>query len=268
MSLKTIIVEDSNQIIQTIELLLANVDVTTKVLGKANTLDKARALFESIEVDLAILDIQLKESTIFELLKEFKNNRKISFDIIFITAHSSFENAVRAIEYACLDFITKPISQEALNNALFKVMERRNSRPSEEERVNVLLQLLQNKFNKPSCISIALPKGIIEVIDIDNITHIEADKNTSLIQLAENQNLHSIKALSHYAKLLETHPDFMQISRDTLVNLHQIKRYNHRDKSIQLKNGNSILASHRYSKHLKQKLADLSIPTRSRFFDF
>lgn len=260
MDLKTVIIEDSDPIIRTIELLLSNADTSTQVIGKATDLDEARSLFESHEIDLAILDIQLRGATIFELLEELKDKDQITFDIIFITAHSSFEYAVKAIEYACLDFITKPISQKALNKALYKVSERRSINSYEEERVKVLLQLIQNRLDKPKCMSIALPKGVIEVIDLNTITHIEADAGTSIIYLEKEDRLHSVKALSHYSKLLETHPDFMQISRDMLVNLYQIKRYNHRDKSLKLKNKKTILASHRYSKHLKQRLSNLSNP--------
>ncbi len=268
MKLNTIIVEDSEQITETIELLLEQSTTPTNILGKAQTIKEASQLIAHSDIDLAILDIQLREGNIFSLLEDLKKKDNISFDIIFITAHSSFENAVKAIEFACLDFITKPISQDSLNKALQKVAKRHESNTHEKDRIELLLELIQNNLDKPKSISIALPRGIIEIIELHEVTYFEADGSTSLIQFSSTKKLHSTKPLSHYSKLLDTHPDFMQISRDMLVNLHQIKRYNHRDKTITLKNDLAIIASHRYSKYLKQKLSELSIPTKSGILDF
>ena len=169
MKLNTIIVEDSEQITETIELLLEQSTTPTNILGKAQTIKEASQLIAHSDIDLAILDIQLREGNIFSLLEDLKKKDNISFDIIFITAHSSFENAVKAIEFACLDFITKPISQDSLNKALQKVAKRHESNTHEKDRIELLLELIQNNLDKPKSISIALPRGIIEIIELHEV---------------------------------------------------------------------------------------------------
>jgi len=260
MRLRTIIVEDSKELAETVSHLLEHSSADIDLLGIADNLKAAGELIRNEEIDLALLDIQLKEDNVFKLLEELKAEDRINFDIVFITAHSSFENAVRAIQYACIDFISKPVSQEVLDTCLAKVTERAENRQPKDQRVDVLLEMLSSNFSKPESISVALPRGVIEVVAMEDIAYLQADANTCVFHLNNDNHLHSTRSLGSYARLLESHPDFMQISRELIVNLLQIKRYDHRNKSLSLKNGVTLSASHRYSKYLKQKLNDLNLP--------
>ncbi len=253
MGLKIAIVEDSQENIETLQYFIDRCDTPIELLGTAKTLAEAEVLLTSQPVDLALLDIQLKENNIFELLDKFNRERSISFDIIFVTAHSSFEYATKAIQYACLNYITKPVSEKELHEALQKAYERKGQGDNSAQ-LNLLLEIIQGNIKSPKSISINMPKGVIEIVDLEEIKYIEADGSTSYLHLPTDKRLHSVKSLAHYSSLLELNNEFMMISRQCLVNLPHVKRYDHREKVLTLKSGETLIVSHRYSKQLKQKL--------------
>ena len=130
MPLNIAIVEDSQENIDVLQYLLEKSPFEYKVLGVAKTVDEARLLLTRPDIDLALLDIQLKEDNIFKVLTEVNDLGTISFEVVFITAHGSYENALKAIQYSCLDFINKPIDQDELNQVLHKMTEKQSSNQS------------------------------------------------------------------------------------------------------------------------------------------
>ena len=253
MALKIAIVEDSQDNIDTLQYFLSRSPTPVEIIGTAMNLDEAAVLLTNSQIELALLDIQLKDRDIFELLDKLNEHNSISFDIIFVTAHSSFEYATKAIQFACLNYITKPVSEKELDAALQNAYARMGH-SANAAQLNLLLEIIKGNIQSPKSISINLPKGVIEIVDLVDIKFIEADGSTSYIHLTSDKKLHSVKPLAHYSNLLEIDQSFITISRNCLVNLKHVKRYDHREKTLTLKSGESLIVSHRYSSILKQKL--------------
>jgi len=258
MKLRVGIVEDSLENIDTLKYLLDQSSRDIEIVGEAKTLDEARALFAQ-DLDIAFLDIQLKEGTIFEVLEEWhKSNRDLP-PIIFTTAHGSFDYAAKAIRFAALDFLTKPLDLEELTMAMDRVKPKPHM-PSgtqlRDEQVGFLLDLLRGNMQAPASIGIILPKGVIEFIDLKQILYFRADESTCKVKTLDGNFYHSTKHLGYYIDLLLGNKEFVQISKGCLVNTDHLKRYNHRDKTLVMKNGESLVASHRFSKVLKKSLVE------------
>jgi two-component system LytT family response regulator len=174
--------------------------------------------------------------------------------LVFTTAHGNFENALRAIQFACLDFVTKPYSVTDIENAIRRFLTKKENSQHQNTDIAYLLQLLRNDAQASKTIAIQLLRGIIEIVDLAQIKYIEADENMSIIHLANNQILNSGKSFGHYLNLLTDNKDFVQISKSYLVNLSHVRQYNHLDKSIKFKSNESLVVSHRFSRVLHKYL--------------
>ncbi len=81
--------------------------------------DQARALFNSNDYDLAILDIKMPGETGLELLQRFRELKPATL-VIIMTAESSMENAVEAMKLGAYDYITKPFDLNVLDAIIMK----------------------------------------------------------------------------------------------------------------------------------------------------
>jgi DNA-binding LytR/AlgR family response regulator len=65
--------------------------------------------------DVAFLDISLPDGLVFQSLQQLE---EVPFDIIFVTAFDKY--AIRAFEFAAIDYVTKPIEREELSHVTQK----------------------------------------------------------------------------------------------------------------------------------------------------
>ena len=247
------IVEDSQGNIEVLLYMLEKSPYEIEIKGIAKTIGEAKLLLTRPDIDLAFLDIQLKEGTIFEVLDSLDRQKDLNFDMVFVTAHGSYENALRGIQFACLDFINKPIDQEELNVSLSKLSEKHPSKPGNQQ-INFLLDWIQNETAHPKTLGIVLPKGIIEFVPLDEILLFTADQSICRISMEAGKQYVSSKHLGYYIELLNQHHDFIQSSKSHLVNLNQVKQYDHRERTIRFKNGEHTIASHRFSKDVRKQI--------------
>ena len=257
------IVEDSLENVETLKILLDQSGLDLSISGVATDLHEAGILLQK-PLDLALLDIQLKEGTIFEVLQNLTANNHVLPEIVFVTAHGSLEYATKAIQFACLDFLTKPLDLEELRETLIKAQEKQQQ--SNQQQVGFLLDLLKGNMQSPKSIGVILPRGVIEFVELADITHILADENTCILHLQDQSIMHSTRHMGYYVDLLLGNAEFVQINKSCTVNATHIKRYDHRQKTLNLKNGTTLIASHRYSKTLKKKLLDMEPDSFSAAF--
>ena len=260
MSIKIGIVEDTLEYIETLRFLLSQQPQDTVVVQEASDLVAAKALLLNPVVDLAFLDIQLQGGTIFDVLDELVKAGETLPEIVFVTAHGSFEYATKAIRFASLDFISKPVSEDALQAALER-FQQKQKKDLQNQQVGFLLDLLKGNMNAPKSIGVVLPKGIIEFVELEEVVYFKADANVCDVKLANSKNLTSTKHLGYYTDLLTGNAEFVQISKNCLLNSHYIKRYDHREKSISLKNGDDLVVSHRFAKQLRKVLLNQGEPS-------
>jgi len=253
--LKIVIVEDVHDNIETLKHMLNESKYDYEIVAIADNLKDAKTALEASNIDVAFLDIQLKDGMIFGLLEELKRLGGLDFELVFTTAFSNFEMAIKAIQCACLDYLTKPLQQDRLNQVLAKIAAQKNN-GTQNKQLNILLEAVKHNFEYPQSISVALPKGVMEIVAIDSILYLQADKNTCIFRLSDDRKLHSIKTFAYYLELFSNHPDFIQINRSNAINKKKVKRYNHRSKEISLNNNEVLIVSHRMSQMVKEALSN------------
>ncbi len=105
MSYKILIVEDDHQIAESLSDVIEVLN--HEVVGIAESYDEAVEMLEKEEVELALLDIQLKgDKSGIDVAEKIKNSYKVPF--IFTTAYADKETIKKASEHGPYGYIVKP----------------------------------------------------------------------------------------------------------------------------------------------------------------
>src|ERR1051326_2416928 len=114
--LKSIIIDDEPGSRENLELLLKKHCPEVYILAVANSAKSGIEEIEKHQPDLIFLDVEMPHGSGFDLLEQL--NGKTNFEVIFTTAHDQY--ALRAIKFAALDYLLKPIHPNELVLAIGK----------------------------------------------------------------------------------------------------------------------------------------------------
>ena len=119
MILRTVIVDDEPLAIERLKLLLAN-EPDVQVVAECGNGEAAVACFQSLQLDLLFLDIQMPQMSGLDVIQEIGMLHLPP--TVFVTAYQ--EHAVRAFEVQAIDYLTKPVHPDRLKQALQRVREK------------------------------------------------------------------------------------------------------------------------------------------------
>lgn len=113
--MRVLIIEDETVAAQRLRLLLNEYDPKIEIVASIDSIEDALAWFEhNKHPDLLLLDIQLADGYSFDILKKSTYRNAV----IFTTAYNEY--ALQAFQYYSVDYLLKPVTAEALKNALNK----------------------------------------------------------------------------------------------------------------------------------------------------
>jgi two-component system LytT family response regulator len=256
--MKTIFIEDTESHRETIQQILKSIK-KVELIGNADSVSSGYELINKTKPNLVLMDIELYPGTAFDLLEKIQSEREIDFEIIFLTGFANFEYPIRAIQYAALDFIMKPIDPEkliiAVERAEKKILQKQLAFQNNLQ-IQLLLQNLRNPNERRSNrIALHRPKGLIEFVLVEEIIYLEADKEVTSIYFKDDKKIVATKSLAFYSNPLTLDFNFFRISDKQLVNLDYLRSYNHIEGyQLTLINGIALYASRRGGQDLKQHL--------------
>lgn len=231
--LNTIIVDDENRAIKTLQLIL------NEYCKEVNVIDTASSALEAIKIinnklpDLVFLDIEMPNGNGFDVLEAFPNR---NFDVIFVTAYNNF--ALKAIKFAVADYILKPIDIEEVTNAVNKIVERKKQSIQTQPDLSTLINNIKNQGQRK--ISIPTSNGI-EFVLLNEILYVEADRSYCKIFLTQKRNIFISKSMNEIELLLPVN-EFVKIHKSHIVNLAFVKKLLKTDGgSVELIDGTQLL---------------------------
>lgn len=213
--LKAIIIEDEIHSQVQLTKLISKFCPDISIVGQAETVGSGLTLFYDKKPDTIFLDIELGTENGFDLLQEINTH---TFSVIFTTGHDKY--SLKAIKYAALDYLLKPVQVHDLVSAVEKAKV-----AVKKEKLNQQLELLLHgiKNNSSESQSIAIPQGRdIRIIRIKDILYLESQNNYTKFYLIENEQLLVSKGIYFYDELLSRN-NFIRIHQCYLVNMAQIK---------------------------------------------
>jgi two-component system response regulator AtoC len=171
MSRKRVLIIDDEKLIRW--SLIQNLSEWNLETLEAETCDAGRQILERESPDLVILDINLPDQKGTDFLEEIKGQWP-EIPVIMITAFGSIDDAVIAMRRGAYDFITKPINDLKLQNAVNNAMET----ASLKKEVAYYKEKEQKQFD-PSSI-VAESETMKKILEISQIV---AQSETTIVLL-------------------------------------------------------------------------------------
>jgi two-component system, LytTR family, response regulator len=210
--IKALIVEDNAFMAMVLHDLLKEHATDITVLDVANTGKKALQLIASEKPNVVFLDIELPDMTGFELLQQLES---INFQTVFTTSHSHY--AIKAFRFNALDYLVKPINENELKEAIKRLLKNVNQGIAVRNALsNLEVRSVENQ-------KLVLPQqnGTLR-LRLNQITHIEGERNYSYIHLLNGNRELSSKNLAYFEDIL-IDKNFFRSHRSYLVNRYHIK---------------------------------------------
>jgi len=229
--IKAILVEDEARSRQLLNTLIDRHCKDIEMVGRAANVKEAIEAIQLHKPDLVFLDITMPDGTGFDLLEKLS---PITFDVIFTTATD--KHAIKAIKYAALDYLLKPIDIVDLKNAVNKFVQKKTNLNTVEN----LTQLLDNlRESSNSYQKITLPTGTAyEMVYTKDIIRCEAEGSYSMFFMANGKRFMVTYGLIHYEELL-SEKEFIRVHRHHLINIKYVERYD-KEGFVIMKDGTKI----------------------------
>ena len=216
--IKSFIVDDEQHCINRLCDQLNNLcKNTVEVAGTFSSVETAIAGINKHKPDLLFLDVQLNESTGFDLLSRLP---EINFEVIFITAYDHY--AIKAFKFSAIDYLLKPVDPDDLLQAINKV-QNTLERHELSKKFDALFQNLKSAGTTTRKITVPTSKGLI-FIAVNDIIRCEADVNYTTIYLKDKQQVLVAKTLKEFDEILSDH-QFFRIHNSHRINLNYIRSY-------------------------------------------
>lgn len=247
--MKILLVDDEPLARGELEYLIKRSPTLTEMsydIFQAEDVKEAQGSLLKEHIDLIFLDISLNEENGFELADELK---QLSYSplIIFATAYDNY--AVRAFNVDALDYVLKPFEQERIDQALSKALKTLQVQEVHAESGD-------NKTNKQvnDMLSIELADRNVVIKKEDLVS---ATVSEGMLTIATDTNKYTTKKTLSWLKDKMTDPKFMQVHRNSLVNIEKIKEvqpwFNHTALLI-MNNADKVQVGRSYQKELGQCL--------------
>lgn len=211
--MKAIIIEDELGSQKVLKSLLSEYVPAVNVLECLENVKDGVKSIQKHKPDIVFLDIELPRENGFALFNYFD---QYDFEVIFTTAYDKY--AIKAFQYAAIDYLLKPIDIKRLIAAVERVSTSR-SNIEWQKHISTFNDFLDKKTSK-------IPVPTLEgysFIDLDEIIYLEADSSYTHIILPD-EKLTVTKNIGHWEAILQDH-SFQRIHRSYIINLQKVIRY-------------------------------------------
>lgn len=207
-----VIIEDEPNSVELLKKMIRHVRADANLLGSAGDVSSGIQLIKKTNPDIVFLDIEMPGGDGFSILNAFD---EIPFKVIFVTSHDEY--AIKAIKYAALDYLLKPVNLEdlkvAVNNAV-KVVHRQT------DNIRFLHQQLNGDDQELNKILISSQSGHL-IVPIKDIIALEAEGNYTFFRLSDGNKHLASNPLNHYEEVLPPN-FFFRIHKSYIVNCHKV----------------------------------------------
>ncbi len=215
--IKAVIIDDERQSRGLLRKMLDDFCEGISIIGEAKDVHTGIELLNREDPDLVFLDIEMPKGDGFDILNAFDY---ADFNVVFVTGYDQF--AIKAIKYAALDYLLKPVDLQELQLAIEKLRGRKNVSDN-SGRLKFLRQQYENPGDQLK--QLILPgRETHVVVLLDNILRIEAKGSYVNIYLVGGKSHLVVNSLSYYESLLPPHI-FFRIHKSHLININKIEQF-------------------------------------------
>lgn len=247
--MRAILIDDEIYNLENLRTLLGKHCPQVTIMATAENVNAAVDAIKKYVPDLVFLDIQMGEQTGFDVLEMLPER---NFEVIFVTAYDQY--GIKAVKFAALDYLLKPIDIEELIHAVNEAKNRLAKR-IQTSQLDFLLQQLKKPETNVSKIALQM-QSEIRYVALSDIIRCEAD-NTYTYFFLTNERILVSKSLKEYADLLRPN-GFLRTHQSHLVNPKFVKSWLKEDGGVLLlSSGEKIPISKPNKDTVKQALQQL-----------
>lgn len=158
--LKVLIADDEKHVCKLIEKLIRWEELNLELVSVVHSGTAALETFKALRPDIIITDIRMPSLNGIDLIREIKQmDKEVSFPVI--SGYRFFDYAYGALKYGAEDYIVKPIKENDINNALKKIVEKKDKAEKlemesrgykQEKMIFDLMQFPARVKEFPSCL--------------------------------------------------------------------------------------------------------------------
>src|SRR5690554_5668474 len=245
-----VLVDDDSNLREGMKVLLSRYAPEIRILGEAENVSDAVSVIDGMNPQVVFLDIQLANGTGFDILEKLtEKNGKISFQVVFITAHEQY--AIKAFRFSALDFLLKPVDPDELQKVIQKIKTTLQKNDS-FSHIDLLLENIRKKVDNFKRIALSTSDGI-HLFEVSDIIRCESTDNYTTFYIKNSKPVMISKTLKEYEELLAQH-GFERIHQSHLINLAYLKSYIKKDGGYVIMSHNTHLP---VSQRKKDRLQDI-----------
>ncbi len=248
--IRSLIIDDEPRGRKALASLLALHCPDVEVISMADSAQSGIEQIEEHKPELVFLDVQMPQGSGFHMLEQLD---AIDFELIFTTAHDQY--ALKAIKFAALDYLLKPIDGEELAEAVAKAQENILSK-----QPNAALEgFLKNykKLNTDSA-KLALPfTDGLQFVLLRDIVRFEASGSYTEVVMLEGEKIVVSKPIKVYDEMLQE-GQFFRVHNSHLINLNHVVKYMRSDGGrVEMQDKAIIAVSRKKKEDLIKRLSEL-----------
>jgi two-component system LytT family response regulator len=228
------------------------------IVGEAANGAEAIQLIERHRPDVALLDVQMPEVDGLSVVRLLR--RRYLPLVIFVTAFD--EHAVKAFEMNAVDYLTKPVSEPRLREAMRRARERLERHDQDTSESDLREALSDYERSAPAARLDRIPvrqKHDIVLVPASHVASVVADGELLHLTTSRQERF----TISYRLKNLEARLDpakFIRLGRGVLVNIDFIARVTPLSGgmyTVKLRNGQQLDVSRIQSRLLRGRLLQL-----------
>jgi len=242
-NIKLIIIEDDNYNIRAVTKIIESQFGEIKIIDTASRVQEAIQKIETLRPDLLLMDIHLIDGTAFDILRTCKYT---DFKIVFMSAYHEY--AVKAMQYAAVEFVFKPFDINELIVAIDKAIEQIQD-SDYQIRINTLFNNIDHKNH-----SVVLQgRETVKACDINEIVWAKAIYGGANFRFIDKSYFSVSKPLRRYEALLSD-LSFFRCHPYYLINIAHVINVNVKSQYINTVTNDQIPFESRRYNHMKNLL--------------
>jgi len=212
--MKVLLLEDESLAAERLTNLLTGIDSSIVLVAQLKSIAASvQWLNENSHPDLIVADIRLLDGLCFEIFQQVP----VHAPVIFTTAYDQY--AIKAFEVNSIDYLLKPVQEDKLRKALYKV-NLTQDKPPAVDYAEILshLQATQKKYK--SRFMVRLGQKIL-AITVEKIAYFYSENKLSFLVTHDHKRYPLDQPLDELMELLDPHL-FFRANRQCIITFSSI----------------------------------------------
>lgn len=211
--MKVVIIEDEHYAAEKLIQLLNKTAPEIEILQVLESVEDSINWFSSnVSPDLIFMDIQLDDGISFEIFDAVE----IDTPIIFTTAFNEY--AIRAFKVNSVDYLLKPIEEQALETAFHKFKSIHSEKQEFSEKVSKVIEQISTKYKSRFFLKVG---SRFQSIQVSEICSFFVEERSTFLKTMSGKTYDLDFSLEQLQKRIDP-TIFFRVNRNYLVNINCI----------------------------------------------